>query len=171
MENHFDLYSVTKFDLSNEIFSSLRRVDPVIRLVGGKGRCDGDGFLDFKLSLIQAVWLCRVLRRMEIEAYPISEEYKVAKFSKAAALHVAHEFFEVQRRLRPDLELGSVVEMTSPAALGVMTYGFISFSPILQLEGNAPGGVVVAIDKTSGTIWDSNRKLDHELMLELINNR
>lgn len=168
MDSYFDVYSISKFDLSDEKFARISRLDPVIKSLPKKLICHGNEYLGLKLSVVQVIWICKIFHGLSIQAYPISIEYKIPKITKDDARKIAEFHFSEAKTTRPELRLDSLIERQGSGYSGILQYSFFAASPKLIEEGNVPGGLIISVDKSNGKILTPEGTLDFELMMELI---
>jgi hypothetical protein len=136
--------------------------------VGSDVTTDARGFLNVELSLVEALWMTKVLRKAGLQARPIPKQYRGPAISQDAAERVAQDYVSRMRTERPELGLAEVHEVPLPWPIATLAYGFISKSEKLQSEGIVPPGLTICVDRISGMLMDDRALLESELMQMLI---
>jgi hypothetical protein len=168
VEQKFDIVCDSRFSLSEPKFLRIYTADPVFKLVGINHEIDDNGYLGLRLSQLQALWACKVLTRMGINSFCIPEKYKNIVFSIDSARKIAEKFiFDNKNNFKND-DLEEAEFFPAPWILSKMTYGFIFQSKKMRLQGIAPPGVTVSIDKVTGEVWDSEKFMNAELAMMIL---
>lgn len=167
MDDGFDIYSVTKFSFSESRFSRLRAVDPVLRLIENEPAVNDAGYLGLSLTQLESLWLVKVLRRMGIETYPVSERYKTTRVSVGEARQIADEFIMQARKRNPGYDYADVEEIQVSWWLSKIVYGFFSKSITMLRDGTSPAGITVCIDRVSGEVLQERQLVNLELAVTL----
>ncbi|WP_247539266.1 hypothetical protein [Ralstonia pseudosolanacearum] len=156
------------FSFSEDRFSRVRNVDPVVALIGKEKSTDDDGFLDVELALVEALWLAKILKRYGIQAFPIPNIYRKAGVALNMAKGAAQKHVDDIRSSRQDSDLSNVEEIPLPWAISKMAYGFIAKSEKMRVEGRSPAGMTLCVDRVSGDVLSPRDLLDIELSQMLI---
>lgn len=168
MEGKFDVFCSSKFSLAEPRFLRVCSVDPVMRLIGNKHTVGDDGYLGVRLTQLESLWLAKVLRRMGIDTYPVSERYKSPSISNMVARQVAQNFILERRLKQPEYEFTDVEEVALPWWLSQIAFGYISKSEKMKLDGISPAGITVCVDRVDGFILQEMQLLNAELAIMLI---
>ncbi|MHA6824101.1 hypothetical protein ACQUKI_21565 [Ralstonia pseudosolanacearum] len=156
------------FSFSEDRFSRVINVDPVVALIGGSKSTDHEGFLDVELALVEALWLAKTIKRYGIQALPIPAFYRKAEIALEMARGAAQKYVDGIRSGHQDGDLSSVEEISLPWAISKMAYGFIAKSEKMRVEGRSPAGMALCVDRVSGNILSPRDLLDIELTQMLI---
>lgn len=164
MTEKYCLVCSERFSFSEPRFSRVSNVDPVVALVGRDKSTDEWGFLDVELSLEEALWLAKVLKRHSVQALPIQGYYRQAGVALDMGRSTAQKYIDDIRRDRQDADFSDVETMHLPWALSNIAYGFISKSEKMRIEGKSPAGITVCVDRVSGEVLNPRKLLNIELM-------
>ena len=164
MTEKYCLVCSEHLSFSEPRFSRISNVDPVVALAGRDKSTDERGFLDVELSLEEALWLARVLKRHSIQALPMPIRYRQVGVALDAARSAAQKYIDDIRLDRRGTDFSDVEAMTLPWGLSKVAYGFISKSENMRIEGKSPAGITVCVDRVSGEVLNPRKLLNIELM-------
>ncbi|MHA6912630.1 hypothetical protein ACQUJO_05740 [Ralstonia pseudosolanacearum] len=162
------LVCAERFSFSEDRFSRISNVDPVVALIGRGKSTDDEGFLDVELALVEALWLAKTLKRYGIQALPIPAFYRKAGVALSVARAAAQKYVDGIRSIYQDSDLSNVEGISMPWAISKIAYGFISKSEKMRVEGRSPAGVTLCVDRVGGNILTPRDLLDIELVQMLI---
>ena len=164
MSSNYDIVCAENTSLEEARFNRTFNVDPVFKVLGRELSTDDRGVLQVDLSLVEALWIVKVFRKLRIDAIPVRKKSLDSFISFDSAKRITEEYLAQIKIRRPSLGLMQVVERELPWPLSKLAYGFFSASEEMRAEGASPPGMTICIDRFTGTVMDERMLLEIELM-------